>query len=124
MSLLTLTSLLAFYASWAGAAGDAVVAASLMAQANIQIAEYPSHSALWPAQAIFEINSRDAELTMPITAVASDPLELVAAARSLAADLLSDFRLPEPEILTAESNVNTSHILPPDQNHVRQWAAT
>ena len=122
MSVLTLTSLLAFYASWAGAAGDAVVAAFLMAQTKIQIAEYPSQDGIWPGETIFEINSREAELTMPIAAVVSDPPELVAAARSLAADLLSDFRVPEPEILTAENSVNASHVLPPAYGHVRQWA--
>jgi hypothetical protein len=117
LAALVLTDLLAKYATWVGAGGDAAIAAYIKTAKKIQL----THQGFLDLRAANETSDAGpVELTVPIEAIAADAKELVSVASALASDFLADFGIVESPVLRPDGFVNVQAVDPYRQDQLRR----
>ncbi len=110
------------YAEWAGAYGDVDVLAALVGPTTV-IADkaLPATAYRFSGDPKQRTDTEPVHTTSTLDAMASDPVQLVACARWLAADLLADFGQVETKLLAADGRILSARLDEQARRQVEAW---
>lgn len=118
--LVNLLDLLVRHATTSGAGGDAAVQAQFWPASDPPAAlrvKGPGSMGSRPPT-----SPTPAELTVPLTEVAGDGPQLIAAAAGLAIDILAEYGVDELDLITLDGQINQYAAYPNAVHAVRDWA--